>query len=75
MLELYQEPLSNIPIPIITPDNLQYVARIEQLVNKILDIKNENKDANISTLEKEIDSLVYRLYDLTEEEIAIVEGR
>jgi hypothetical protein len=29
----------------------------------------------VSALEKEIDELVYELYGLTEEEIAIVEGR
>jgi hypothetical protein len=31
--------------------------------------------ANSSALEAQIDSLVYKLYELTEEEIAIVEGQ
>jgi adenine-specific DNA-methyltransferase len=31
-------------------------------------------NANTSALEREIDQLVYKLYGLTEEEIAIVEG-
>jgi hypothetical protein len=30
--------------------------------------------ADVSDLEREIDERVYRLYDLTKEEIAIVEG-
>ena len=44
------------------------------LVNRILVIKNENPDADTSVLENEIDKLVYQLYELTEEEIKIVEG-
>ena len=32
------------------------------------------KQAQVKTLEKQIDQLVYKLYDLTPEEIEIVEG-
>jgi len=32
-------------------------------------------DADTSALERQIDQMVYKLYDLTPEEIAIVEGR
>ena len=44
------------------------------LVDQILDAKNTDPDADVSELEKEIDQIVYLLYDLTREEIAIVEG-
>ncbi len=44
------------------------------LVDQILDAKHTNPDADTSDFENEIDKLVYELYDLTEEEIAIVEG-
>lgn len=44
------------------------------IVNKILSIKNENPKSDTSDLENQIDQLVYKLYDLTEEEIAIVEN-
>ena len=37
--------------------------------------KKENPSADTSALEKKIDEIVYKLYGLTEEEIAIVEGR
>ena len=38
--------------------------------------KGENKgDADTSTLEHQIDEMVYKLYELTPEEIAIVEGK
>ena len=44
------------------------------LVDHILDAKAADPDADVSALEAEIDCLVYQLYGLTEEEIAIVEG-
>jgi len=43
-------------------------------VDKILEAKKENPQADTSELEREIDNLVYRLYDLTEDEIKLVEG-
>ena len=46
---------------------------LNELVNQILDLKRQSYDNNIITLEKEIDQLVYKLYDLTEEEIKIIE--
>lgn len=36
--------------------------------------KKSDSTADTSKLEKQIDQLVYQLYDLTEEEIKIVEG-
>ena len=44
------------------------------LVDQILDAKHIDPNAEISSLEDEIDKLVYELYNLTEDEIAIVEG-
>ena len=43
------------------------------LVDKILTAKKVNLQADTTTLEAKIDRLVYELYGLTEEEIAIVE--
>lgn len=44
------------------------------VVDKILEAKRKNPDANTTVYEKEIDQLVYKLYELTDEEIKIVEG-
>ena len=44
------------------------------LVGRILSAKKSNPQADTTALEAEIDSLVYDLYGLTEDEIAIVEG-
>lgn len=37
-------------------------------------MKKENPKSNVSVLETEIDQLIYELYDLTPEEIKIVEN-
>jgi hypothetical protein len=44
------------------------------LVDNILAAKANGAKADTSALERQIDNLVYRLYDLTPEEIKIVEG-
>ena len=45
-----------------------------ELVDQILCLKKENKDADTKNLELQIDQLVYKLYDLTQEEIEIIEN-
>jgi type II restriction/modification system DNA methylase subunit YeeA len=62
--------LEQVPLPIPTKEQEQ---QIEKLVNKILVIKENDSTADVSNLETEIDHLVYQLYDLTAEEIKIVE--
>ncbi|MFN7488182.1 MAG: class I SAM-dependent DNA methyltransferase [Chryseotalea sp.] len=47
---------------------------ITNLVRQCLSIKEKNPDEDITNLENQIDQLVYKLYDLTEEEIKIVEN-
>jgi len=65
--------VQNIPIPPITPSNQSIVQQIEELVTKIISAKKENSLTDTSQWEQEIDRLVYSLYDLTKEEIKIVE--
>ena len=48
---------------------------IEGLVDEILKIKSKNSNEDVSEIEGEIDKIVYELYDLTEEEVGIVEVR
>jgi len=47
--------------------------KIEGLVDQILSGKKKNPFSNLDPLEEEIDRLVYKLYELTDEEIRIVE--
>ncbi len=44
------------------------------LVNQILSLKKSNPQADTSALENEIDELVYKLYELTPEEIEVVKS-
>ncbi|MCX2683414.1 class I SAM-dependent DNA methyltransferase [Campylobacter sp. MIT 21-1685] len=62
-----------IPIPKITKTNQKIANKIIALVDRILTLKAENKDSNSLELENEIDKLVYKLYNLTDEEIYIIE--
>jgi adenine-specific DNA-methyltransferase len=67
--------LEQLPLPPLTPQNQPIANQIIALVDQILSIKQQNPDSDTSQLEQEIDKLVYKLYDLTEEEIKIIEGR
>lgn len=64
--------LLKFPIPSVTPSKHD---EIISLVDEILAKKNNNPSADTTDLEGKIDKLVYELYGLTDEEIAIVEGR
>ncbi|HUV01733.1 MAG TPA: hypothetical protein VMW32_12280, partial [Bacteroidales bacterium] len=69
--KLILEDLRKFPIKIGT-DNAQ--KSIVNLVEQILLAKKSDPSADTSSLEAEIDRLIYELYGLTEEEIRIVEG-
>jgi hypothetical protein len=72
--ELFQKILiencKKLPIPIISNELQQPLIN---KVNEILQLKQENPQADTQTLETEINKMVYELYGLTPEEIAIVE--
>ncbi|WP_176454093.1 Eco57I restriction-modification methylase domain-containing protein [Siphonobacter sp. BAB-5385] len=46
---------------------------LNRLVNEIIELRNSDEKANISKQIKSIDNCVYQLYELTEEEIKIIE--
>ncbi|WQX89691.1 class I SAM-dependent DNA methyltransferase [Helicobacter pylori] len=71
--ELKTNNLEKIPIPQITHKNQELAHKIIALVDKILVLKAKDPKANTQELEKEIDALVYQLYNLTDEEIKIIE--
>ena len=78
MLELYGQPLSEVPIKEIS---LSQQTPFINLADQILAItkdddypNNPEKQSRVEELEKEIDKLVYKLYDLSPEEIDIVEN-
>ena len=64
--------VSQIPIPNIKPAQK---ALISKLADQILTAKRTDSDADVSVLENEINQIVYLLYDLTADEIVIVESK
>ena len=62
--------LQDIPIPKISIEQQKLFI---DLVDKILQVKAENQNANTTDLERQIDKLVYKLYELTEDEIKIIQ--
>lgn len=66
------EKLRGFPLPIISSE--QQIPLVS-LVDRIFAAKRENEGTETTKWEQEIDRLVYDLYGLTKEEIAIVEGR
>ncbi|WP_121037587.1 DUF7149 domain-containing protein [Helicobacter pylori] len=65
--------LEKLPMFELTKSNKPTADKIIALVDKILQAKEKDPKANTQRLEKEIDALVYQLYNLTDEEIKIIE--
>lgn len=63
--------LAYFPLPKRRQDKANEIAEISK---QILSAKQKDPDADTSALEHQIDEMVYKLYGLTPEEIAIIEG-
>jgi len=68
MFEYFVEPLEKIPIANVDTD-----PGIADLVDQILTQKKSNPEADTTLLEQQIDMLVYKLYNLTWEEVQVVD--
>ena len=69
-LELYQKPLSEIPIKKASSDIQSLIVKI---VNEIIALKKSNPNHDTSSLERQIDTIVYNIYGLTDAEIKAIE--
>ena len=69
MLELYIRPLSEIPIKMVGLDKQKPIVA---LVKKILAMRRDTPETNIIYLEEDLDRMVFELYSLTNDEIAII---
>ncbi|VTX60565.1 Modification methylase PaeR7I [Campylobacter jejuni] len=70
-----KDKIERLPIPKINSKNEKLANELISLVDEILKAKEQDKNANTQELENKINSLVYKLYNLTEEEIKIIEGK
>ncbi|EDO9576680.1 class I SAM-dependent DNA methyltransferase [Campylobacter coli] len=73
--QIDKEPLLNIPIVDTNSKNKKLAHELINLVDEILKAKEQDKNVNTQELENKINSLVYKLYNLTEEEIKIIENK
>ncbi|EAH8486144.1 Eco57I restriction-modification methylase domain-containing protein [Campylobacter jejuni] len=67
--------LEKLPIPKINSKNQKLANELINLVDGILKAKEQDKNANTQELENKINSLVYKLYNLNEEEIKIIKNK
>ncbi len=77
-LELIAKPLSEIPIKKILKDEqnpfIEFVDKIVSITKDEDYLKNPSKQAKVKEYELQIDQLIYKLYELTEDEIKIIEN-
>ncbi|EDO7064329.1 class I SAM-dependent DNA methyltransferase [Campylobacter coli] len=73
--QIDKEPLLNIPIVDTNSKNKKLADELINLVDEILKAKEQDKNANTSPLEEKINNMVYKIYNLTEEEIKIIEEK
>jgi hypothetical protein len=64
--------LNPFPLPKFVEEKFEN--KIVDLVKMVLEVKKQNPSSDTTDLENQIDQLVYQLYDLTEEEINIIEN-
>lgn len=75
----YPDDLKKLPIKKVSiTEQIPFITLVDQImaITKSDDyLQNKEKQAVVKEYEKQIDELVYKLYELTPEEIAIVEGK
>lgn len=74
-VRMFSHYMEKLPIPKITESNQSTADKIIALVERILEQKEQNPSSSTQELESQIDSLVYTLYNLTDEEIKIIENK
>jgi hypothetical protein len=70
-IKWFGEYFDSIPIIKLTPEEMKPFIN---LYDDILSLKQHSSESDTSDLENQIDQLVYQLYELTEEEIKIIEN-
>jgi len=71
IFQVDKEPIMNLPIIEVTNE---YSKKIIENVDKILSLKNEIPDADISEIEQDINLLTYKIYNLKYSDIKIIDN-
>jgi adenine-specific DNA-methyltransferase len=73
LLELYQEPLSAIPLPRWILEESELLKSIQALVLKAQAAREQQRNADVGSIEREIDEAVFKLYRLEPEFVKIIQ--
>ena len=63
--------IERLPIPKFNDNDKK---TIEELVHKCIELKENDETADIKLIQNDIDKIIYELYNITEDEIKIIEG-
>lgn len=72
MLELYQVPLGEIPIPRMTTENRAKFEELVTLVEEAMLKKSETPSCDIGEIENRINNVVFSLYGLSSDEVEVM---
>lgn len=76
--QIDKEPLLMLPLKNISEsDQKPFIELVDRILTITKDddyLENSSKQIRIKEYERQIDQMVYKLYDLTDEEIDIIEG-
>ena len=68
--------IKEFPFPLIgDKEQSEIASQIESFVRNILDVKKADPKASTREMASQIDTLVYKLYGLNEEEVKVIEGK
>jgi TaqI-like C-terminal specificity domain/Eco57I restriction-modification methylase len=70
LAEVKKENVEKLPV---VPASPEQQAPIIQLVEKLITVRKQDPESNSTVLERQLDQLVYELYNLTPDEIKIIE--
>jgi adenine-specific DNA-methyltransferase len=73
ILEMTGDNIEALPMPAVEPED-ETVLQIEKIVDQLISAKKEGLNNQIASLETQVNELVYKLYNLTEKEVEIVEN-
>jgi type I restriction-modification system DNA methylase subunit len=73
LLELYQEPLAAIPLPRWILEDSELLMKIQALVLKAQNVREQHRSGDVSSIEREIDEAVFTLYRLEPEAVKLIQ--
>ena len=68
VIEFYQQPLSHIPIAIVSNENMEKIIKITKAI-----VEKQQQEKDYSKLQMKLDKLVFKIYNIKNDEILLIE--